>query len=122
MTNSSGTYSARRARSCSLHLISCRDFHNSPGGGGVMMSVFLARAESAHISPRWRESCLIGLAPSYQTFLCLAAHHAAASRSLIGAVSAGSAGGCGGVPWLHPEWIARGDAGSEEADLPPGRE
>lgn len=54
--------------------------------------------------------------------LVVPAHHAEASRTLIGVVSAGSAGGCGGVSWLHPEWIARGDAGSEEADLPSGRE
>lgn len=50
------------------------------------------------------------------------AHRGAASGTLIGAVSAGSAGGCGGVSWLHAEWIARGDAGSEEADLPSGRQ
>lgn len=99
MTNSSGTHSAGRERSCSLHLISCRDFLKSPEKNKIkMMSVCLAPAESAHLDEE----------RSFET--------------LIGAVSAGSAGGRGGVSRLHPEWIARGDAGSEEADLPSRRE
>lgn len=49
VTNSSGTYSARRARSCSLHLISCRDFHNSPGGGNDV-SFLGTRWISSHIT------------------------------------------------------------------------
>lgn len=94
-------------------------------------SVRLAPAESAHMILMKSEikhalivlvlsNILVFRSASGASALGVPARHVTVSRTLIGAASAGSAGGCGGVSWLHSEWIARGDAGFEETDLPSG--
>lgn len=98
-----------------------------------MTSVRLASAESARLILMKSvikhalivlvlSNILVFRSASGASALGVPARHVTVSRTLIGAASAGSAGGCGGVSWLHSEWIARGDAGFEETDLPSGRE